>query len=164
MTELIRSWVLGITGMSLVTSAVMALTPKGRVKKTVSLVCGLGMIVVLISPIMDFDYSSFAGYMTDYNFNLDGMGKKLDEENERLTRLIIQEETSAYILDKAKSAGAQNAKISVETKLDEDGAWYPWEVTVEGEFTIEQRVKIQSTIEGDLGIPAERQYWSTDDE
>lgn len=164
MAELIRSWVLGITGMSLVTSAVMTLTPKGRVRRTVSLVCGLGMIVVLISPIMDFDYNSFSRFMTDYNFTSGGLQKNLDEENERLTRLIIQEETSAYILDKAKSAGAQGIEITVETKLDEDGAWYPWEVTVRGKFTGEQRSKIESTIEGDLGVPAERQYWSTDDE
>ena len=164
MTEIIRSWVIGIAGMSLITSVAMAITPTGRMRRTVSLVCGLGMIVVLIRPVMDFDYDSFARYMTDYSFGTDIIEKNLDGENERLTRLIIQEETSAYILDKAKSAGVQNAKISVDTKMDEDGVWYPWEVTIDGDFTSEQRTGIVGAIEGELGVPAERQYWSSDDE
>jgi len=163
-TELMRSWVIGITGMSLITSVTMAIVPKGRVRKTVSLICGMAMIVVLVSPVLDFDYDIFAQYVSGYSYDTDVQEKNLDEENERLTRRIIQEEVDAYILDKAQSIGCADVTVSTQTKMDEDGAWYPWEVTVEGEFTSEQQLQLQNTIEGDIGIPPERQYWSTSDE
>lgn len=165
MTELMRGWVIGITGMSLITSVVMAIVPKGRVRKTVSLVCGMGMIVVLVSPVLNFDYDTFAQYISGYAYETDLPGKNMDEENERLTRLIIQEEVNAYILDKAQSIGFVDAKVSTQTKMDGEGAWYPWEVTIEGSFTSEQqRLELQNTIEGDIGVPPDRQYWSTKDE
>lgn len=164
MTELMRSWVIGITGMSLITSVVMAVVPKGRVRKTVSLICGMAMIVVLVSPVLDFDYDTFAQYISGYSYDTDVQEKNLDEENERLTRRIIQEEVNAYILDKAQSVGAVDVMVLAQTKMDEDGAWYPWEVTVEGKFTSEQQQEVQNTIEGDIGIPPDRQYWSTSDE
>lgn len=164
MTELIRSWVIGITAMSLITSVVMAITPSGKVRKTISLICGMAMIVVLISPVLDFDYDSLSQYVKEYDYSTEELENNLDKENERLAKAIIEEKSSAYILDKAESVGGQDAHVSVEAKLDNEGSWNPWEVTIGGDYTSEQQSEIKSTIEEDLGIPVERQYWSTDDE
>lgn len=164
MTELVRSWVIGLTGMSLITAVVLTLTPKGKVRRIVTMVCGLGMVIALISPIMNFDYDSFALYMSDSTEELESYGAGLEETNERLTRSIIQERTAAYILDKAESIGVLDATFTVNTKMDDEGTWYPWEVTAEGTFTESQSSELVSYITGELGIPEERQYWSTDDE
>jgi len=164
MTELVRSWVIGLTGMSLITAVVLTLTPKGKVRRVVTLVCGLGMIIVLIGPILDFDYDSFALYTSDSSVDLESFGTNLEEANEKLTRSIIQERTAAYILDKAESIGVSDAQFTVNTRMDEEGTWYPWEVTAEGTFTQSQKLELVSYMTGEIGIPEERQYWSTTDE
>lgn len=164
MTELMRSWVIGVVAMSLITSVVMTIVPKGRVRRVASMVCGMAMIVVLVSPAMKFDYDTFAQYVGKYTYEAQAQEKDMDEVSERLTRNIIQQEASAYILDKAESIGAMDVTVSTQTKMDGDGAWYPWEVTVEGNLTSEQQLRLQNTIEGDLGVPPDRQYWSTNDE
>ena len=66
MTEALRSWIVGIAGAAMVTAVAMTVTPDGRVKKVVSLVCGLMTVVALIRPIVGFDYGSFSGYLAQY--------------------------------------------------------------------------------------------------
>lgn len=160
MTELVRSWVMGITGVSLITGLVMSLTPKGRVRRIASLVCGIAMIATLISPVLSFEYDTYSQLLMDYNYNMDSYTENMEEENERLTRLIIQEDVSAYILDKAESLGLENVTVSVNTELDADGSWYPYEMWIEGDYSEAEMKELGNYIEAEFGIPAGRQYWS----
>jgi len=164
MTELVQNWVMGICGVSLITGIVMSATPAGRVKRVLCLVCGMAMIVTLISPVIAFDYDSFSQFLVDGNYGIDSYGIILDEENERLTRVIIQEDVSAYILDKARFMGIDELSVTINTELTEDGNWYPYEAWIEGGCTDSEMSELSDYIEADFGIPPERQYWSSADE
>lgn len=68
---------------------------------------------------------------------------------------LIEERTAAYISDKAKALGLSVA-VRVETKTGDGGVPAPWAVRLTGT----ESEALASYIEGELGIPRERQVWS----
>lgn len=164
MMEMVRTWLLGVTGSAFISSIAMALTPDGKIKKIVSLVCGFVMMTALISPLISFDFDSLSQYIVEYKNASEDYRINLEQENENLQRDIIEEESEAYILDKAIVLGIENCAVSVGTKKTEDSYWYPYKAEIDGAASESQREALSSYIEANLGIPAERQYWSGSDE
>jgi hypothetical protein len=164
MTEAIREWIIGIAGAALLTAVATAITPESKAKRVVRLICAVTMILALIQPVISFDYSSFSQYTAQ--FKSDGMAysQSLEETANSLSRTIIEEECTAYILDKGQSLGIAELSAEVTLKWNTDGYWYPEYVTLSGFGTAQAQQSLMYAIEAELGIPAERQVWSTDDE
>ena len=73
-----------------------------------------------------------------------------------LERTYIQDKCRTYILSKAAQLGAPVEDVTVTARWDDgDGVWYPWTVAVEGEY----HAGLAAAIEGELGVPGERQTW-----
>lgn len=161
MTETIRSWLFGILGAAVLCAVCDALTPKGRVKTVLKFVSGVVMATALISPIADFDFTAYSGFVEEYRQDVSLMTGALEEENLRLSRLIIEDECAAYILDKAQVVGLDIKSAAVTVKWG-DGSWYPAEVHITGEET--KGGPLADLIESELGVPREMQYWSVEDE
>ena len=160
MTELIRSWVFGLTAVAFINAIAMSLTPKGKSRAVVGLTCGLVTVVALIAPILEFDYEAFALHMAGPEITLDERVAEMAIEQERLTDLIIRERSEAYILDKANSLDIADLTVRVDTTLSSYGVIYPYEVWLWGTYTNEQRQKLGDFLTGTFGIPAQRQHWS----
>ena len=76
-----------------------------------------------------------------------------------LDRTYIEERCQAYILSKAAQLGAPVTEARVTARWEEDDmVWYPWTVTLD----CPRHAALAGLIEGELGIPAERQEWSAD--
>ena len=84
--------------------------------------------------------------------------RELEENNERLYLAIIEEETAAYVMDKARELGFECA-VEVTYGYDGDGVPCPWEVTARGVWTEEMRAAVGRLLEDDLGIPPQRQHF-----
>ena len=102
--------------------------------------------------------------MAQYRSEGEAFSKNLEEENDRLLRLIIEEETSAYILDKGGDIGIGHLEVSVSAKWSDDGYWYPSGVEIASNASESQKKELMRCIEAELGIPEEMQTWSTEDE
>ena len=77
---------------------------------------------------------------------------------------IIEEQSGAYIQDKA-AAWASTAKKEVTVEADGEEEWpIPQSVTVMGSLTAEQQEALERTIEEDFAIPAERPRYESGDE
>ncbi len=164
MTEALRSWVVGIAGAAMVTAIAMTVTPEGRVKRVVSLVCGLMTVVALIKPIVGFDYGSFSEYLAQYKSEAEAFSANIEATNENLTRRIIEERSEAYILDKGKSLGMTDLKAAIQLTWCVDGFWYPSGVSLETNADETARQSLGRDIEAELGIPTDEINWSQDDE
>ncbi len=164
MTEALRSWVVGIAGAAMVTAIAMTVTPEGRVKKVVSLVCGLMTVVALIKPVVGFDYGGFSEYLARYKSDAAAFSSDIGDTNENLTRRIIEERCEAYILDKGKSLGLEELKASVQLTWSVDGYWYPCSALLCTNADEDKRQKLSQSIEAELGIPSEELDWSRYDE
>ena len=82
------------------------------------------------------------------------------EKDMNLSRGIIEREFEEYILDKASETGVFLESADVTMNWDENGYWYPCEVTLVGELSTGDRNRLSAVIESELGIPTDRQNWS----
>lgn len=160
MIELIKNWVISLAAAALISGVARSLAPQGKMRRVVSLVCGFLTVAVMLGPLREFDLGRYAEFMVEFNSRTQAYGLDLENENARLVKAIIEEQSAAYILDKAIQLGIVNPKAAVETKHGEGDYPYPWSVTLGGEATAEQKELLGRYMEAELGIPAERQYWS----
>ena len=158
MMELIRNWLIGVTAAALVVALADSLAPDGAVKKIGKLTGGLLLVVAILQPLVGLDYASLSGILTEYRLEAEGYSTALETENVRLLKTIIEEQTAAYIQDKAAELGA-DCTVEVTCQEDGDGNLYPASVIVYGELTREQTDALSRTIEGDLAIPEQNQQY-----
>lgn len=158
MTDLIRNWLIGITAAAMVAALADALAPDGTVKKIGKLAGGLLMIVAVVQPVIGIDLDVMSGILTEYRMEADVNSAALEVENQRLMKIIIEDEVGAYILDKAAELGIE-CTVEVDCYEGDDGNFYPAAVTVYGELTQAQATSMSRMIEGDLAIPAENQHY-----
>ena len=158
MMELVRNWLIGVTAAAMVVALAESLAPEGAVKKIGKLTGGLLLMVAILQPLIGLDYASLSGILTEYRLEAEGYSTALETENVRLMKTIIEEQTAAYIQDKAAELGA-DCTAEVTCRENDDGNLYPASVVVYGELTQAQTNALSRTIEGDLAISAQNQQY-----
>ena len=160
MTDLIHNWLSAVIYTGIVCSVVMMITPAGRVKKVLSILCGVAMCFAVISPIADFDFASYSQAMAHYRINAEQYAGNGAEHSKNLNRTIIEDECRAYILDKATEIGAELETVEVIVSWSSEGYWYPTGVEICAQATPQQKQALTSYIEAQLGIGSHEQKWS----
>ena len=153
---MLKQWILGITCAALVGALAEALAPPGRVKKAGRLAVGLLLLLAVVKPLGGVDFDTLAGTLEEYGTDRGTYEAALEEKSGAVLKTVIEERTNAYISDKAKTLG-MDCSAEVTYYYGPDGEVRPEAVVVRGEFTEDQRVKLSRALEGELGIPAQRQ-------
>lgn len=151
MTDLIRNWLLGVTCAAMVMAVAETLTPEGTVRRICRLAGGLVLALAAVNPVLKLDEGAISRALTEYRVTAEDYGAALVEKNNLLYKTIIEEETAAYILDKAKELGI-SCHVEVVFAYDEQGNPYPSQVTVLGRLTQLQQDQLSRLIETDLGV------------
>ena len=157
MTELIRSWLLGVTCAAMVMALVENLAPEGNVKRVCRLAGGIVLLLAAISPVVKLDEADLARLTRSYQLNAQAYSEELEAQNDFLYESIIAENAAAYISDKAEELG-MSCRVSVAVAW-EDGVPIPQSVTIKGTWTQQQRDELSGCIESELGIPGSLQYF-----
>ncbi len=160
MTEFAGEWVRAIAGAALICAAATALTPKGKVKNVLKLLCGIVLITAMINPFINEELPTVSMDMAEYRREAEEIIGRAEEKENSLSRTIIEDELETYILDKAKSMDAELQSVEVSVKWGDEGCWYPYEVRVTADIPQREKNLISNSIEAELGVPDERQYWS----
>lgn len=159
MMGLVRQWLLGVTAAALVLALVETLAPEGGAKKVCRLAGGLALLLAAVGPVTGLlDGSFLTRAVEDWKARFHSYELELEGENDLFYLSIIEEETAAYIVDKARELGFECA-AEVTYSYDEDGMPRPWEVTARGEWTPEQRSRLERLLEEELGVPPQRQFY-----
>jgi len=160
MSEALRTWTCAIIGTAAVCSVLLVLTPEGRVKEVVRLLCGVAVSAAILSPLIDMDYSSFSKGLAEYRLEAESLTASAEEESKNLNRTYIEEKCQAYILDKAASCGVKLISVRVRAQWSTDGYWYPVYAEISAQADEIKTDRIKSIIEAELGIPRENQRWT----
>lgn len=158
MMELLRQWILGITCASVLLAAAQCLMPAGGARRVGSLAGGLLLLLAVAAPLARLDEGALSLAMTEYRLADTGSAALLELENKRLVKQIIEEQTAAYISDKAEELGAVCA-AEVTYDYSGDGVAYPVSVTVRGALTQDQQARLTRLIEAELAVPKENQTY-----
>lgn len=156
MIELIRSWILGLTGAATVCAVATLLTPRGPVKGVTKTLCGVVMAAALLSPLIGFDFPDYSLNLSEYRARGDALIGRAEEISDTLNRRSIEAELEAYILDKAQTLGAAVSAAKVTVEWSTEGYWYPVAAEIEGSYD----AALSACIEGELGISREAQTWN----
>jgi stage III sporulation protein AF len=162
MTEFLHNWIKGLAAAALFSSVMLTLTPKGNVKQIVKLVCGALLTFVLLSPLTKVNFDSLSEFIARTKLEGREISSTSEYETQLLMKLIIEEETQAYILDKALKLGIEDLKVKVTAKTG-DKYPYPYSAELSTGTKGSLREELTSYIEGELGIPRERQSWDNTD-
>ena len=161
MIELIRDWLVGITCGAIIVALADGLSTSGTVRKIVRLTGSLVLVLAMIQPVLRIDSRTFAGILTEYRLEAMGTVEMLEEENGRLMKDIIADETSAYILDKAEELGVV-CRVRVTAWAESGDYPVPDGVEITGDLTQGEQAALTRVIAADLAIPAERQHYVED--
>lgn len=160
MTDIIGTWIIGIVGTSLVTCIISSIAPKGKSRNMCRFIGGLLMLIAVLKPLINIEAGGMAKVVASLKTESGIYTANLEEENFKMFKEIIAEDTAAYILDKAEKLGVVQCEVSVSTKKEEDGYPYPYEIWVSAFMSEVQKAELSVCIETDLGISADKQHWS----
>lgn len=158
MIELIRSWLVGVTAAAMIAAAADTLAPEGAAKKACRLASGLLILLAVVKPVLTLDTADLSAALTRYRAASQEYSAALETENLRLMKSIIEEQTGAYIQDKAAELGAV-CHAEVTCAVNEEEMPYPSQVTIRGDLTQAQIAALSRVIEEELAIPAQEQSY-----
>ena len=160
MTDWIRNWIFSLTGTALVCAAAQRLTPEGRVKAVLRLVCAVAMAAALFSPLLGGALETYPLELARYRSQAAALTEEGTAARRDLDRGIIEREMEAYILDKARALGAEITGAAVSLRWSTQGVWLPESVSLAGPYHAE----LSRLIEAELGIERSAQVWRTNED
>ena len=157
MMQAIRSYLLSVIAAAFFCSLILAMLPKGGVRRAAVLVSAIVMALVTLSPVSRLDYEDLARSIAAVRLQTQAAQTGVEVRNAELVETIIRQQCEAYILDKAADLGAS---IEAEVTIRDQGSGpYPYRVTLCGEISGNERRILTQMITNDLAIPPERQVW-----
>lgn len=160
MTEFLRRWLLGLTGAAIVCGAAKLLTPRSRVKKVVELLCGVVMTVALLSPLGKPELGDYSLNLSRYRAGAEALTREGTALRESLDRDSIEQAMEAYILDKARTLGAELSAAELTLRWSTAGCWVPERAVLDGPYD----AVLADILEAELGIPRSAQTWRNDED
>lgn len=159
MTAWFRTWILGLAATALFCSVAMAVVPKGRSAGVLRLVCGIALTLSLLAPLVTVDPAAYLEEVTSFSATYRDITAAAEEQAKSLYRGIIEEESAAYIWDKAERCQIALTSVAVTAEWDDvTENWLPYRVTIHlTAYSVP--TELSAAIEYELGIPAERQEW-----
>ena len=108
----------------------------------------------MVNPFVELDFSVISDYFDDFISEGQAMASIGENMAREAEGDIIKSRVQAYILDKAKSYGAQ---LNVEVILDQSNV--PVSVELQGNISPYGKAQLTNTITEDFGIAKEHQLW-----
>ena len=149
----LRTWLLSIIAAGLVLAILYALVPKGRLRPIVRTTGGVALMLVILRPVLGFDFTDLAASYGDYAQEIQALTETYRAADAAELAAIIEQRTAAYISDKGAALGV-TCHAQVETEL-RSGVPYPCAVTLD----VERNETLAACIAADLGIGKEAQVW-----
>ena len=154
MIAALRGWLTSVIYTAMVVAVAENMAPPGGMKKIISMVGGLILLIMLVKPLDQLEIGFLRQSYDSYARSVEMRQEELEKDSLQELERLIEQRTSAYILDKAKGLGL-DCQVTVRCQVGEEGVPYPHRVTIQG--TVSEELKIW--IGEELGIPAERQVF-----
>lgn len=159
----VGSWLLSITGASVLCALADGLMPAGPVRRVGRLVCGLMLLAVILAPLAQLDLEGGQRWLEEYHLGLEDRTQELERQVDEQMKTIIEQEYAAYIVDKAAEMGL-NCTARVSCRAEENGLYLPDRTEVAGPLSQEERGRLSQLIQEELGVPADRQAYYSGEE
>ena len=148
-----RTWLFGIVAAAMVLSILYTLIPKGALLTIAKCTGGLVMLLVVLRPLLALDMDSLRWQYEAWEGAIQQQTEAYTDANRQEMAAIIQQETAAYISEKAAALGlACHPEVTCALR---DGVPFPAEVTMD----IPKNAALARIIAEDLAIGTDCQHW-----
>lgn len=153
----VRSYMLRLICAAIISGMINGLSgKKGALGATVKLMTGIFMTFCFVSPWMDMQIGDISGLYEDISVSADSAVAFGEKDAREALEAIIKSKTEAYILDKAKSFGAE---LNVEVRVDGSELPVPCAAVIKGSISPYGKKQLSSIIADELGVALEDQLW-----
>lgn len=159
----LKTWLLSVAAAALVASIAAALSPDGAPKKVAKFSGGLLLLLALLSPLRTVDDRDLAGFTAKYTVRAAEAAKVQTEEDRELVKSIIEEESAAYIWDKAEVLGVAPSQVAVTCRFSKEGFPALAQVTVRGSGEEDAWSALSEAITADFSLGKEAQRFERTD-
>ena len=157
MTDSFRTYLFSICAAAVLSVLVPMLISKNMIRKTTEFACGLLLLVVVVSPVVQLDLTDFRQIISSYMLDPSTTFAEQNAAEGNFTAERISLQCEEYILDKAEAIGMN---IQVEVHMNEDMLYpLPVRVMISGRYSPWQKEKLSFILEQDLGVPENQQEW-----
>ena len=160
MRELISAWIMRLCAVAVLSACAMAITPDGRVKKTVRAVCGIATMLSLLSPFVSEELPDIGEVFSAFREEAIAVSADMAAVNDDITVEIIKSETEAYISDVGRKLKVPYLSAAVTVRKREDGNYYPYAADIVTDADEGQKNQLGEMLVSELGIAEERITWS----
>lgn len=155
--DALREYILSVTAAAILCGILRTLIgEKGTAAGIVKLICGLYLAFTVIRPVAQVELSEFSFFTAEIAEDAQEAVNAGEDFVRDSVSHIIKSETEAYILDKARTYGAE---IQVEVILSDATQPIPEKIKIKGALSPYVKTQLQSMITEDLGIPKENLSW-----
>ena len=161
MADIFGQWLHAVIYTGVECSIALMLSPDGRVKNALKILCAVAMCAAIVSPLSELDFDAYSKAMARCKLDAEQYADQGEQYSKNLNRTIIEDECRAYILDKADETGIELAEVTVTAEWSTDGYWYPQSVRLVTSGPAAENSRLAQIIEADLGVPRTRQEWSS---
>lgn len=152
----IGRYILSVVCLVIVCGVLQLLLQDGSVTSVVKIVCGLAVIVAVLSPLI---YGKTDKWMIRFE-DLVQNGSSVVSEGQiiasNMYKQHIKEKTESYIIAKASALGAD---ISIDIELASEYPNSPDELTLKGNISPYAKQQLCKYLVEELGVPEENQLW-----
>lgn len=153
----IRNYILTIVSAAMLCALLKSIsTGKKGIEKILGLVAGIFLLATGLQPLGILELSQLENPIENYRSQAERTVAQAEQEVQMQLGEQIQEQTQAYILDKANTLG-----MSLEVQVVLDDKLVPCQVTLTGPTSPYAKQQLKAILETELGIPEERQVWNT---
>ena len=151
--NILRTWLVGVIGVSVALSVSYALLPKGKFRTIARCTGGLLLLIALIKPLIQTDWTGILHSYDDWAQRIETQTEDYQNTQEEELRTLIAEKTAAYIEEKAASLGVVcHAQIEC---TEREGVPFPAQVVMD----IPYHGELSKLISDELDISAVDQHW-----
>ncbi len=159
----LKTWLLSVAAAALVASIAAALSPEGAPRKVAKFSGGLLLLLALLSPLRRVDDRDLANFTSKYTVSVAEAMKAQTAEDEELVKSIIEQESAAYIWDKAAALGVAPSQVTVTCRFSEEGFPALAQVTVQGSGEDAAWTALSEAITADFSLGKEAQRFERTD-
>ena len=159
MLELLRRWVMGLTGAAVFCAVATELCPRGPVKGVLRTLCAAVMTAALLSPLLGTELPAFPLHLAEYRLRAEEAVRQGQDAARQRDRRIIEERLAAYIWDKARQLGTPMEAVRLTLRWSAEGFWYPESAELDGPYS----QALSEYITAELGVGPAEQTWRNDE-
>ena len=150
--------------LSCVFGAALAVTRDGGVKKVLSVLCTLILLLEIVSLVRQTDWDLVGRLTAKVHEPEEQLLLEGEDLRRRLDRTIIEQQIGTYIANRAEELGLELTSLHLQMRWSSEGFWLPEGVKGELCGETEEIVTLEREIAAELGIPLARQEWRKSDE